>query len=127
MIEPAIRELAQGKNYAVLTTMLPNGQFQSQVMWVDADEEHILINTELHRQKFKNVEHDDRATVTILQDGNPYRYAEVRGRVVEVVRGDQARAHIDALAQKYTGRPYSGEVQSERVILKIAPERQLTR
>jgi PPOX class probable F420-dependent enzyme len=127
MIDEPIRELAQGKNYAVLTTLLPNGQFQSQVMWVDADEDHVLINTELHRQKFKNVEHDSRATVTILKADDPYHYAEVRGRVVEIVRGDEARAHIDVLAQKYTGKPYAGAIQSERVILKIAPERQLAR
>ncbi len=39
----------------------------------------------------------------------------------------RARAHIDALSQKYTGKPYAGAIQSERVILKIAPERQLAR
>ncbi len=54
MIDDEVRELAKGVNYAVLTTVLPSGQLQSQVMWVDADDDHILINTEVHRQKFKN-------------------------------------------------------------------------
>jgi len=127
MIDDAIKTLATGKNFAILTTLLPDGQPQSQVMWVDADDDHILINTEMHRQKFKNVERDPRATVTIVEADNPYSYAEVRGRVVEVVRGDEARAHIDTLSQKYVGKPYGAEVQSERVILKIAPDRQIVR
>jgi PPOX class probable F420-dependent enzyme len=127
MIQDDIKALAQGKNLAVLTTLMPDGQPQSQVMWVDADDDHILINTEVHRQKFKNVERDARATVTIIKADDPYSYAEVRGTVVEIVRGDEARAHIDALSEKYNGRPYQAEIQSERAILKIAPSRQLTR
>lgn len=127
MIDDAVKLLAKGKNFAVLTTLLPDGQPQSQVMWVDADEDHILINTELHRQKFKNVERDPRATVTIIDAESPYHYAEVRGRVVEIVRGEAARRHIDELSEKYTGGPYAPEVQSERVVLKIAPDRVLAR
>jgi PPOX class probable F420-dependent enzyme len=124
MIEDAIKSLATDKNFAVLTTLLPSGYAQSQVMWVDADDEHILINTEVHRQKFKDVERDPRVTVTILEEGNPYHYAEVRGRVTEIVRGDEARAHIDRLSEKYTGHAYQPQIQSERVLLKITPERQ---
>jgi PPOX class probable F420-dependent enzyme len=127
MIDDAIKALAKAQNFAVLTTLLPSGQPQSQVMWVDADDDHILINTELHRQKFKNIEADPRATVTIVKADNPYSYAEVRGRVVEIVRGEAARAHIDELSQKYRGQPYGAAIQSERVILKIAPDRQIVR
>ncbi len=36
------------------------------VMWVDADDEHVLINTERHRQKFKNVSNDPRVAVTVI-------------------------------------------------------------
>jgi hypothetical protein len=49
----------------------------------------------------------------------------VRGRVVETVTGPEAREHIDTLSMKYRGRLYDpGAIRSERVILKIAPERQ---
>jgi hypothetical protein len=64
-------------------------------------------------------------SVTIVDAGDPYRYVEVRGRVVGTVRGPEAREHIDKLSQKYHGRPYDPSmIQSERVILRIAPERQ---
>ena len=93
------------------------------VMWVDADDDHVLVNTEVHRAKFKAIECDPRVTVTIWQRDDPYTYAEVRGRVVETVRGSEARAHIDALSRKYRGQDYDGSIiQSERVILRIAPD-----
>jgi PPOX class probable F420-dependent enzyme len=127
VIDPNVKALAQGKNFGTLTTLLPSGQPMTHVMWVDADDEHILINTEVHRQKYKNVQRDPRATVTVWDLENPYKFAEVRGNVVDTVTGPEARAHIDALSQKYTGQPYGNEIQSERVILKIAPAKQAVR
>lgn len=124
MLEDAVKSFARGKHFAALTTLLPGGQPQTQIMWVDADDEHLIINTEVHRQKFKNVSRDPRVTVTIFDAANPYHYAEVRGRVTEIVHGEAARAHIDVLAEKYTGGPYANPIQSERVILKISPDRQ---
>ena len=125
MIDDAVRGLATGANFAALTTLLPNGQPQTNVMWVDCDDDHVLINTEIGRQKFRDVEADPRVTVAIWDAANPYHYAEVRGRVVEVVRGAPARAHIDVLSDKYTGKPYDpAMIGTERVLLKIVPERQ---
>lgn len=127
-IDDGVRALAKGPNFAVVTTLMPDGLPQSQVMWVDCDDEHVLINTEMGRQKQRNAERDPRATVTIIDRENPYSYAEVRGEVVEALRGQEARDHIDALSVKYTGEPYSPEaIQTERVILKIKPRRQLAR
>lgn len=118
------RELATGKNFAVLTTLLPDGTPQSHVMWIDADENHLLLNTEIHRQKFKNVDRDPRATVTIVDKDDPYTFVEVRGRVVETIGGQRARDHIDELSWRYFGRAYSNPIKSERVILKVEPERE---
>ena len=80
-------------------------------MWVDADDEHLLLNTEVHRQKFKNVRRDPRITVTVWDAGNPYEYGELRGQVVDTVTGPEARAHIDQLSQKYTGHDYANPIQ----------------
>jgi PPOX class probable F420-dependent enzyme len=124
MLDEKVRSLAQGRNFAAFTTLLPGGQPMTHVMWVDADDQHVLINTEVHRQKFKNVSRDPRVTVTVIDSANPYHYAEVRGRVTEMVRGQEAREHIDKLAEKYTGGPYSNPITSERVLLRILPERQ---
>jgi PPOX class probable F420-dependent enzyme len=127
-LDPAIRDLARAANFAAFTVHLASGHAMTHLMWVDADDDHVLINTEVHRAKFKAVQRDPRVTVTVWVKDNPYSYGEVRGRVVETVRGLEARAHIDALAQKYLGHDYDpANIQSERVILRIAPEVQHVR
>lgn len=127
MLEPAIRDLAsKGKNFATLAVQLPSGQIASHVMWVDASGDQLLINTEVHRAKYKAVQQNPAVTVTIWDAENPYRYAEVRGTVSGQVRGDEARTHIDTLSQRYLGHDYSAPIQSERVVLRIDPIRQRT-
>ena len=122
-IDDDVRALATGQNFAALTTLLPDGTPQTHIMWVDADDEHVIINTEVHRAKFRNLERDPRATVTIWDREDPYRFVEVRGRVVGTVTGPEALAHIEACSQRYFGRPYPGPIQSERVMVRIAPDR----
>ena len=78
-VHPIVLELARGQNFAALTTLLPGGHPQTQVMWVDADDQRLLINTEVHRQKFRNVERDPRVTVMIWDKEDPYRFSEVLG------------------------------------------------
>jgi PPOX class probable F420-dependent enzyme len=124
MLEDGVRQLARGRNFAAFTTLLPDGRPMTHVMWVDCDDEHVLINTESHRQKAKNVRRDPRVTVTIWDRDDPYHYAEVRGEVVETVAGPEARAHIDSLSMKYYGHEYRNRIQSERLILRIKPLRQ---
>lgn len=124
MLEPQIRDLARDKNFATLSFHLPNGQIASHVMWIDADDEHLLINTEIHRAKYSSIVASPQVTIVIWDATNPYRYAEVRGTLAGEVRGPAARAHIDACSQRYLGHDYEGEIQSERVILQITPLRQ---
>ena len=127
-VEPGIRDLAREANFAAFTVLLRSGQPMTHVMWVDADDVDVLINTELHRAKYEAVRRDPRVTVTIWKRDDPYRFAEVRGRVVETVTGPEAREHIDALSRKYRNRDYDeANIGSERVILRIAPDRQRLR
>ncbi len=122
MIDDSVQSLAQGKNFAALTTLFSDGRPQTQMMWVDAADDFVIINTEVHRAKYKNTVGDPRVTVTIIDSSNSYHNAEVRGHVVEEVRGAPALAHINALANKYTGADYGVPIKSERVILKIAAD-----
>lgn len=126
MIKDEIKALVEGKNFATISTLLPSGQIQTHVVWVDCDDDHILINTEVELRKYKNVQADPRVTVTIWDKKNPYLFAEVRGRVLETVTGPEARANINALAQKYLEADYPDEwIRSERVILKVVPDSQI--
>jgi PPOX class probable F420-dependent enzyme len=118
-LDDDLKTFATGKNFAALTTLMPDGQPQTQVMWVHAKDDQLIINTETGRQKYRNVSNDPRVTVTVFDATNPYRYVEARGRVTGTVLGDEARANIDELSQKYMGTPYGNPIGTERVILQI--------
>jgi PPOX class probable F420-dependent enzyme len=122
-LDPDTKSLAQGPNFAILSTVGPGGQPYAQPIWVDADDDgNLLFNTEIQRQKVKNVRRDSRVTAVIIDHESPYQYAEVRGKVTDIVEGDWPRAHIDHLSQVYTGADYPAEnIQGPRVVLKVRP------
>lgn len=123
----ATGSLANGKNFAVLTTLFPDGRPQSTVVWVGSDGEHLLVNTEVHRVKYLNIDRDPRVSLAIIDAENPYHYIEVRGEVVQKVTGKEARDHIDELSRRYGGSDYPDDaITTERVILKIKPEREVS-
>ena len=118
-------QMASGPNYAALTTLFKNGVPQTHVMWVDTDGENILINTEIHRFKYKNILKDPRVTVTIWKHDNPFKFVEVRGKVIAEITGQEARDNIDKLSQKYWEKPYPFPIQSERIVLVIKSNKEV--
>ena len=123
-LDQNVVRLAKGKNLATVVTLMPNGQPQALLTWVDTDGEHVLVNTEPQRQRAKNVARDPRITVLIHSADDPWDWAEVRGHVVDVVDGQEARDHIDALSQKYLGTDYRNPIGPKgRIILRIAPDK----
>jgi PPOX class probable F420-dependent enzyme len=118
-LDPDLKALATAKNFATLTTLGPDGMPSTHVMWVHADDDHVTINTEIHRQKYKNVARDNRVVVTVWDSANPYRFVEARGTVAGTIGGKAARDDIDALSRKYEGHDYANPIQSERVILQV--------
>jgi PPOX class probable F420-dependent enzyme len=116
-------DLFTKKALASLATLMPSGQPQVTPVWCDFDGQNVLFNTAVGRVKDRNLQRDGRVSLAIIDPDNPYRYLEVRGKVVERTL-DGADAHIDKLAKKYLGvdkYPFRspGEV---RVIYKIEPE-----
>lgn len=86
------------------------------------------MSTEVHRQEEKSTRRDPRVTVLVFDRNDMWSWVETRGEVVEMVTGQVARDHIDGLANKYLGvGEYPNPIQSERVIVEIAPSRQLVR
>ena len=116
--------LAKGKNLATVVTIMPDGQPQAQLTWVDHDGEHVLVNTEPVRQRSRNLRRDPRVTVLIHSTDEAYDWAEVRGRVVETIGGDRARAHLDELSRRYMGTDYGRPIGPDgRIILVIEPDK----
>jgi PPOX class probable F420-dependent enzyme len=107
-----------------LATSMADGSPHLTQTWVDTDGEHILINSALGFQKIKNLELDPRVAVNILDPDNPFRYYAIRGRVLDITT-EGAAEHMDKVALRYTGAPYSwypGQTQT-RVVLTIEAER----
>jgi len=123
-LDADVVRLAKGKNLATVVTLMPSGQPQALLTWVDTDGEHILVNTEPQRQKARNIRRDPRITVLIHSADDPWDWAEVRGHVAETVDGEQARQHIDELSRKYVGSDYRNPIGPQgRIILKIAADK----
>jgi len=123
MIPDQYLDLFQKRAFGHLATLMPDGSPQVTPVWLEYDGVYVLVNSAQGRQKSRNVERDGRVAVELLDPDNPYRYLQVRGRVVEVT-DEGAEAGIDRLAKKYLGLdefPYrqSGQV---RIWLKIKPE-----
>ena len=120
--ELAHRLLTEGRNFAAIATLMPDGSPQVSIVWIDSDGEHVIFNTAEGRTKPKNLRRDPRVAVSVMNSENPYEQVMVRGQVVEMTH-DGADAHIDRLAKKYLGAdkyPYRGPGE-QRVIVKIAP------
>jgi PPOX class probable F420-dependent enzyme len=116
-------DLFNKKAFAHLATVMPDGKPQVTPIWVDYDGRNVVFNTADGRQKDKNLQRDARVAMSILDPDNPYRYLEVRGRVVERTHSG-ADQHIDAMAKKYLSQDkYPFRQPNEvRVIYKIEPE-----
>ena len=117
------RDILQGKNFAHVATLMPDGSPQSTPVWVDVDGDTIIFNTTEGRQKTRNLDRDPRIAISVSDAGNPYRYIQIRGKVVEKTT-EGADAHIDKLAKKYMGvdsYPLRNPAE-QRVIYRVQPE-----
>ena len=122
VIPAAFKDLFDKPAFAHLATLMPDGRPQVTPVWVSYDGKHVHVNTAAGRQKDRNLIKDGRVALSILDPDNPYRYLEVRGKVVERTF-EGADASIDALSQRYIGKPYPWRNPSEkRVLFKIEPE-----
>ncbi|MCS7145772.1 MAG: PPOX class F420-dependent oxidoreductase [Nitrososphaerota archaeon] len=122
---PEVRSLVEGKNIGFVATVMPNGSPQVTPVWVDIEGDYVLINTVKGRRKDKNTDRDPRVSIAIADAANPYRYVEIRGRVVEKT-AQGAVEHIDRLARKYLGAARFEGPRSNRLIWKIKPEKIVT-
>ena len=119
------RALIDAPNYAFLATVDEDGAPQVSPVWIDRDDDTILVNTGTGRVKDRNMRRDPRVALSIATEGNAYDKVDIRGHVVEIVEGEEADRHIDKLAKKYTGEDrYPNRREGEdRVIFRIEADR----
>jgi PPOX class probable F420-dependent enzyme len=118
-----IKALVSGSNFAHLASLMSDGSPQVAPVWVDLERDTILVGTGEGSLKAKNTRRDARVALSVIAMDNPYREAQIRGRVVER-RPDADFRIMDRISHKYTGKPFPfRDKPAQRVVLVIAVER----
>jgi PPOX class probable F420-dependent enzyme len=112
------------KAFLYLATIMPDTSPQLTPIWFNTDGEFILINSAEGRIKDRNMRARPRVALCIQDPANPYRYLQIRGKVVEFT-SEGADDHIDALTFKYRGMSKypSRQPGEQRVMYKIQIEK----
>ena len=113
--------------HGVLTTLLPDGQPQSSLVWFDYDGDSLRVNTTRQRQKGRNMQTNPKVSLLIIDPDNTGRWIEVRGQVTITEEG--AWEHLDELTRQYTRHehyyggiyPVERQAQETRIICRIKP------
>lgn len=121
-LSPEIKQLLDRPNFAHLATLMPDGSPQSVPVWVGRDGDRILVCTGEGSLKARNTRRDSRVALSIVDFHDPYREAQIRGRVVER-RADPDLAIMDPVSRKYTGKPFPYRDPEGRVALVIEVEK----
>ncbi len=121
MLDPRIEALfTEGRNFVHLATVLPDGSPHSIPVWAILEEARIAFFTQSTSRKARNLAADPRVALSLVDGDNPYRNAQLRGRVVETVEGEAALEIIDRISQHYIGAPFP---MRSGTVYWIEPER----
>ncbi|BBC32884.1 uncharacterized protein SGFS_041780 [Streptomyces graminofaciens] len=128
-----IRERLLAPNFWHLATVGPDGAPQVSPMWVDIEvdgdgdgaHEYVMVNTSVGRVKEENLRRNPSVSLSHHDTENPYDRAEIRGRVVRFVEGEEAERGMDRLTRKYIGEErYPWLLPGERrLMILIEPVR----
>jgi PPOX class probable F420-dependent enzyme len=111
-----------GTDFATFVTMRSDGSPQATVVWVDAADGHVLVNTAQGRVKDRNVRANPRVALSVMKQGDAYDWISIAGTVVDIEVGDRAERHIDELSWRYDGHGFGYVPGQVREILKIRPD-----
>ena len=111
------------KAFATLGLTLADGSPQATPIWFGWDGTHIILNTARGRVKDKVLHRRGGVALLLVDPADPYRYVQIRGRVVEETE-EGAYDVICDLRLKYRGdRNYPRNPGEVRVTYKLLPER----
>ena len=100
-----ITRLIDGRNFAHVATIMSDGSPHSAPVWIGRDGDRLIICTDESSVKARNTGRDPRVAISIIDLKDPYRVAQLRGRVVER-RPDSDFSLLDGISRKYVGEPY---------------------
>ena len=121
-LNDATLRLLDGKNYAVLATVNPDGSPQTSVIWVGRDGGDVLFSTVEGRVKHRNMVRDPRVSISVIDWVDPENYIELRGRVS--MTPDVGRRLDTQLSWKYDGKdPGEDRPGAVRVVVRLVVDK----
>jgi PPOX class probable F420-dependent enzyme len=114
------RRLLRGANYGYLSTLMPGGEPKVEPVWLDHEDDLVLITTDGTSIKSRNAEADARVALAMTSFEDPYDQLLIRGRIAEV-RQDDDLTFLDRMSVKYIGVPFPKREWERRVVLVIEP------
>jgi PPOX class probable F420-dependent enzyme len=121
--DEGVRSVLGPANYAVVSTLNPDGSIHSAVVWISLEDGELAVNSARGRHWPTNLDRDPRVTVTVYPGDNPYDYVEIRGTATST--REDADDHINRLAKKYINQdeyPFR-QPGEERLKYVITPSR----
>ena len=119
--DPAVRALLEPANYAVVSTLNPDGSISSSIVWVSLEGDELAVNSAAGRKWPTNLDRDGHVTLLVFGAENPYEYVEIRGQATGT--REDADDHIDRLAKKYINQdkyPFrTPEEERVKYVIKI--------
>ncbi len=113
-----VKRLIDRPNFAHLATIMSDGSPHSAPVWIDREDELLLVCTAAGSLKGKNTLGDPRVSLSIVDFVDPYSEVQIRGRVVER-RPDPELRYYDKISLKYVGKPWPYRDEESPIVLVI--------
>ncbi len=110
------------RNFGHVATIRDDGTPHVSPVWIDYDGERVVFNTAVGRAKERHLRRDPRVTISVTEEGDPYKYIEVSGTAELTEEG--ADEHIDKMAKKYLDKdeyPFRSPGE-ERIVVRVVAE-----
>ena len=121
-LNDSVRDLLDGRNFAAVATLGPDGSPQNSVVWIKREGDTVLFSSTDGRQKVRNLRRDARISLSVFDLANPYTSVEIRGTAEILPDPDKRLPH--ELSHKYLGVDPPAEKDDEvRVIVRVVPRK----
>lgn len=118
-IPPEAYPLVDARVVAQVVTLMADGSPQVTPVWILRENGILSFNTAGGRQKTRNLERDPRVALGVVDPVDMGRWLQVRGMAVLDDEPQAALAHMDAISEKYRGRPFPRREGQRRVIVRV--------